>query len=266
MSVLSDWIAVLTAQTHVDIDTFMHTPYGFDPLGVLCEMFRLSTYTLLTGQGTVSVSLLDGIASTRLTLTNALRAAAVPPPANAPELGDAISASFWATDTIIHTDKTRVRQWWDAIQNEQSQYSVAVLAAPGSTPVHNAWVAYQNAIALWTEWLGTLSAPGGWRLYLADWETADWVLDTTRTFYMMDGIATKLPESVQRWADLFEADPILTLTDSMAGQNVRMPLNFVVDGLVHTIDPTAPLSFGQHHRVYSYNEIVALLDTYVQAL
>lgn len=263
MSVLTDWIAALTAHQHVDIDTYLHTPYGFDPLGVLCEMFRVSTYALLIGQGNVSVGLLQGISDTRTALANALQGESLPYPALAPEVAEAIAAPFWATDTVVKADKILVKQWWDAIQQEKSLYSVAILGAPGSTPVNDAWVAYQNAITLWEEWLDTLTAPGGWRLYLADWETSDWVLDSTSTFYSMDGITTKLPESVQRWANWLEADPILTLPNSMAGTNARIPINLVVDGLVHKIDPAAPLSYGQHHRAYTYEEIVALLNTAV---
>ena len=49
MTILSDWVAVLTAQTYPTTELFIHTPNGFDPLGVLCEMFRTSTYSMQTG-------------------------------------------------------------------------------------------------------------------------------------------------------------------------------------------------------------------------
>ena len=42
MPVLSQWIQTLQAGTYNPITKYLHTPNGFDPLGVLCEMYRLS--------------------------------------------------------------------------------------------------------------------------------------------------------------------------------------------------------------------------------
>lgn len=266
MTVQTDWVATLTAQTYTHIDSYLHTPSGFDPLGVLCEMFRHSTYTLLTGQGTVAVGLLQDISDARNLLAQALVNAGVTYPPLAPELATAIAATFWTTDQVTEANKILVKSWTDAIDNEKSAYAVAVLAAPGDQDVIDAHTAYKDTIALWYEWLDTLRSPGGWRLYLNDWETAAWVLDSSRTFYSLHGISTKLPESVQRWAELYEADPIMTLPDSTAGVNAKIPLNHVVDGLVHKIDPAAPLSFGVHHRPYTVEEIIALIEAHLPVM
>ena len=151
MSILTEWVSTLEATTYPWTDQYLHTPNGFDPLGVLCEMYRLT-----------------------------------------------FSAQ--------------------PIQDQPT-----------------------------------------------------WVLDPTGTFYIFtdpgatDGISTKLPESVQRWADLLEADPIMVLTDSNLdiGYPVYIPLNKIVDGLVLKIDNTGPPVFGVSQRLYSNTEIMALIAAFV---
>ena len=259
MTVQEDWIRTLRNQTYDPATTYIHTRYGFDPLGVLVEMFRVSSYSFVSGQGVVAVSLLEALAVARATLHAAILSAHGTPPAIDPALGDAIAASFWATDTVTTEQKAQIKTWQDAIDVEYSLY----VPMPALYSVQTQFDAYSAARDNWISWLISLSGAGGWRGFLNDWETAQWVLDPSQVFYSYNGVSTKLPEAVQRWSDVLQADPILTLSDSTAGEDVLIPLNLIVDGVVMKVDPGGDYAFGTYHRLYTEAEIIDLLEVYL---
>jgi uncharacterized membrane protein len=245
-SIKSTWMAQL-AQPRGEIKLKVHTTNGYDPLGVLCQQFLDSTYTLTTGDGEAGLDLLETLNSTRTTLHAALTSA---PPLSA-TLGDAVNSTFWATDQITSVNKHLIKLWNDVWTVEEGVLASLAEAQSITTEL----TAYMAAWVAWLGWLDTLNLPGGWRSYKSNWETSGWVLESDGQTYGINLIDDKLPEVVCRWADL-SAIPQLLLSDSIVGQAERFNMNAIVDGLIHKID-------GQSHRPYNSSEITALLTTQV---
>lgn len=242
------WMEALVANTYLPAELKIHPNAGFDPLGVLCELFRTSTYTLVTGAGPLASSLLSDLLDARQTLYAAMQALNIQFILD-PTLGPLVYASFWTTGKLNVGNKQQVKANYDAMLLEDYQLNIIVLS---TNSLQVGYETYKAALDTYVTWLGTLVHPGGWDSYKGDWETAPWVGDSSHTFYSMIGVADVLPEAVQRWSELLTANPYLQLTDSMIGATGQARITELVDGVVLK-------KVGTDSLRYTYDEIVALL-------
>lgn len=246
------WMGALTANTYPPAELKIHPNVGFDPLGVLCELFRVSTYTMVAGSNTSALSLLTNLFNTRQALYVEMQGLGVAFTLD-PTLVALITAPFWATNSLNPDSKCQIKVNFDAMALEDYEFSLVVGGGLDAE-----YAAYRAALASYTAWLDTLVHPGGWASYVADWETAPWVWNAAHTSYSMNNVSDVLPEAVQRWSELLTANPYLQLTDSMIGTSGQARLTELIDGIVLK-------KVGTASRRYTYDEVVALLNAQLTA-
>jgi hypothetical protein len=249
------WIDALRNNTYPPSELKIRTAYGYDPLGVLVEMFRTSSYTLPDGFNTTVATRLGDLYNSRAALIAAIGANGVvltPDPA----LNNLRNAAFWATLVLTPANKLQVTNDQDDILLEAANLAVVSAGIPA---VETEYDVYKADLDAWIALLDSLIYPGGWMAYKEAWETVDWVLDSSNLFYSYVGVTDHLPEAVQRWSGLQTANPTLEVTDSTFGVTTRVKLTVLVDGVLHKF--IAPSS----SRRYTAEEIINLLDDQIIA-
>ncbi len=237
-TIKQQWINRLTDPNYVQATGYLHVQGGaFDALGLLCDIYFQAFYTMPAGSAVNATAMLNYIKDTRQVVTDKITEAGGKVFTPNTHLEDTIRDAY-NSDILDPADKIIIKNCWDNIRKEQ----IEIDALGGAFPVEIGY--YDTAIAQYELFLASLSDPGGWDKVNHVWRTDYTSKDTTSfwinsgNYFTIAGFNDKLPEAVQRWAQIKISDPILLVSDAYGFNGVTYPffLNKLNDGNIQKND------------------------------